>query len=658
MIKGVTGKILWVDLTRGVCTVEAVPEAVYENFLSGIGLAAYYLYQRIPAGADPLGPDNVLALVSGLLTDTGSLMTGRWLAAAKSPLTGTWGDANCGGTLAPAIKQCGYDGIFFSGASPTPVYLVVDHARAELRDASHLWGKDARQTEDLIKQGSSGKKIQVACIGQAGEKCSYIAGIVNDHGRMAARSGLGAVMGAKKLKAVALSGSHSVPVADPAEMKRLSDRFIKYTSFQPPFLTGVGVRLLGTVMRKIPLAMRQDGFFYKVMLQKWGTVAMNQYAIEVGDSPVRNWGGSNDDFKPGMHASINPDRIRDREGAKYHCYACPVGCGGICSLDEQGGETHKPEYETVLALGGLLMNTDLDSLFIMNEKLNRAGMDSISAGGVLAYAIESFENRLLTLADTGGLELRWGNTPAILALLDQMIAREGLGDLLADGVKLAAQRIGRGSEQYAVHSGGQEPAMHDSRNDPGFGLHYAVEPTPGRHTIGSLLYYEMFQLWHKVKGIPRPPALFYPKTQKYQPCQENAEMAVANSKFKMVIDGSGLCIFGAFMGAQRIPVFEWLNAATGWQKTPDDYMEMGRRMQTLRQAFNVKHGAALLHKMNDRLVGKPPLKSGANRGWSVPVEQMAPLYWSAMAWDEQTGRPHSEEVQALVSVGLETRPGG
>jgi len=658
MIKGVTGKILWVDLTQGTCAAETVPEAVYENFLSGIGLAAYYLYQRIPPGADALGPENILALGSGMLTDTGALMTGRWLAAAKSPLPGTWGDANCGGTLAPAIKQCGYDGIFFSGSSPSPVYLYVDHAHAELRDASHLWGRDARETEDLIKENVVGKKVQVACIGQAGEKRSCIAGIVNDHGRMAARSGLGAVMGAKKLKAVALCGAHPVMVADPVEMKRLSDRFLKYTSFQPPFLTGVGVRLLGIVMRKIPLAMRQDGLLYKIMLQKWGTTAMNEYSIETGDSPLRNWGGSNEDFKTGMHASINPDHIRAREGMKYHCYSCPVGCGGICALDENGGETHKPEYETVLALGGLLMNTDLDSLFIMNEKLNRAGMDSISAGGALAYAIESFENGLLTLEDTGGLELRWGNTQAILTLLDQMIARQGLGDLLADGVKAAAQRIGRGSEHYAVHSGGQEPAMHDSRNDPGFGLHYAVEPTPGRHTIGSLLYYEMFQLWHKVKGVPRPPARFYPKAKKYQPCQENAEMAVANSKFKMVIDGAGVCLFGAFLGVQRMPIFEWLNAASGWKKTPEEYMEAGRKMQTLRQAFNVKHGAAMLHKMNDRLVGRPPLKSGANRGWSVPVEQMAPLYWAAMQWDEKTGRPHKEEVQDLSNIGLEARSGG
>jgi aldehyde:ferredoxin oxidoreductase len=259
MINGVTGRILWVDLTAGTCTPESVPDEVYENFLSGVGLAAYYLYQRIPAGADPLGPDNVLAFVAGLLTATGSLMTGRWLAAAKSPLTGTWGDANCGGMFAPSLKQCGYDGIFFAGASPAPVYLFVDHSHAELRDASGLWGKDAVETEVLIQAGTPGKQVQVACIGQAGEGRSLISGIVNEGGRLAARSGLGAVMGAKKLKAVALTGSHPVPVADPAEMKRLSQRFVKLTGSPPGFLNGAVIRGIGTLMRHSPFAMRVDG---------------------------------------------------------------------------------------------------------------------------------------------------------------------------------------------------------------------------------------------------------------------------------------------------------------------------------------------------------------------------------------------------------------
>ena len=643
MIKGVTGKILWVDLSQGTCTEEVVPAEVYEHYMAGIGLAAYYLYNRIPAGADPLGPQNVLAFVPGLLTGTGSLMTGRWMAAGKSPLTHTWGDANCGGTFAPAIKQSGYDGIFFTGISPRPVYLSVTHSGAELMDANDLWGKDARETEVLLQEGRKGRKPQVACIGQAGEKLSLIAGIVNDQGRLAARSGLGAVMGSKRLKAIVLEGAHRIEVADKPHIKALSQKFIKYTDFQPPFLTGKGMRFLGKMMSVLPLAMRQDGMLYKVLLKKWGTTSMNEFSIVTGDSPIKNWTGSDVDFNRKLSASINPDVIKAREVAKYHCYSCPVGCGGYCRLPD-GSDTHKPEYETVLALGGLLMNSDFESLMIMNEKLNRAGMDTISAGGTVAMAIEAFEAGRLTLEDTGGLELTWGNTEAVMHLIDQMIERRGLGDLLADGTKIAAERLGKQFEEFAMNAGGQEPAMHDGRGDPGFALHYAVEPTPGRHTIGSIMYYEMFKLWTKSKLVPRPSPMFYPKKWKYRGNRTNADMAVANSKFKMVVDCAGLCLFGSFIGVNRIPVFEWLNAATGWQKTPDDYLELGRNVQTLRQAFNQKHGAPLRHALNDRLIGKPPLKAGTNKGWNVPIDELVPMYWQGMGWDTANGSVAKDDV--------------
>jgi len=643
MIKGVTGKILWVDLTQGTCTEEMVPEAVYERYMAGIGLAANYLYNRIPAGADPLGPGNVLAFVPGLLTGTGSLMTGRWMVAGKSPLTHTWGDANCGGAFAPAIKQSGYDGIFIAGISARPVYLSISHAVAELKDATDLWGMDARETEHRLQEGIKGRKPQVACIGQAGENLSLISGIVNDQGRMAARSGLGAVMGSKRLKAIVLGGAHRVEVADKTQVKALSQKFLKFTKFQPPFLNGNGMRLLGKLMAVLPLSMRMDGMLYKVLLKKWGTSSMNEYSIVTGDSPIMNWAGSNVDFNHKLSASINPDVIKARETAKYHCYSCPVGCGGYCRLPD-GSETHKPEYETILALGGLLMNDDFESLLIMNEKLNRAGMDSISAGGTVAMAIEAFESGKLTLEDTGGLELTWGNSKAAISLIDQMIERQGLGELLADGSRIASKKLGRQIEQFAMNAGGQELAMHDGRADPGFALHYAVEPTPGRHTIGSTLYYEMFQLWTKTKNVPRPSPMFYPKKWKYRGNRTNANMAVANSKFKMVVDSAGLCLFGSLIGVNRIPIFEWLNAVTGWQKTPDEYLELGRNIQTMRQAFNQKQSAPLRHAMSDRLLGKPPLKAGANKGWSVPIEELVPMYWEGMGWDALSGRVGDNDV--------------
>lgn len=644
-MNAVMGKVLWVNLSEGKIWEETIAPEIYERVLSGLGLAAYLLYQRIPSGCDPLGPENILGFVSGLLTGTGSLMTGRWMVVGKSPLTGRWGDANCGGTLSPAIKQCGYDGIFFTGISPKPVYLLVEHGRAELRDASDLWGKDTRQTENELLSRMSGRQGAVACIGPAGEAGSLIAGIANDQGRMAARSGLGAVMGSKHLKAIALHGAYRIPVHNPQEMKQLSDRFNRFLNIQPPFVNGRSMAVLGWLLQVLPLQMRQDGLLYKILLSKWGTTSMNQFSIETGDAPIRNWGGSNRSYGLRTSQRINPDLIRAREQVKYHCYSCPVGCGGMCSLP-QGGETHKPEYETVLALSGLLQCTDLDIVFEANELLNRAGMDSISAGGTVAFAIECYEHGLLPPQETDGLELRWGNAAVILPLLQRMVTRQGIGDLLADGVRAASQRLGRGSEKFAIHAGGQELAMHDGRNDPGFALHYVVEPTPGRHTIGSYLYYEMFQLWRKLPHLPAVRSLFYTKNSKYRPDAEKAIWAAACSQFTQLMNGAGLCLFAGLFGVHRVPIFEWLNAATGWQKSPAEYLRIGQDIQTIRQAFNIREKVALQAEIGDRAIGTPPLSEGANRQRSVPLNELVSRYWQQMGWDEQ-GRPHPEQIQAL-----------
>ena len=646
MNKPYMGRILWVNLSAGAIEEEAVPDRVYEEYLSGMGLGAYILYHRMPAGADPLGPENILGFCSGLLTGAGSFFSGRWTLVGKSPLTGTWGDANCGGTFSPAIKRCGYDAIFFSGISAEPVYLYVKNGRAELRDASRLWGSDAVETEEALKR-DHGQRAAVATIGSAGERVSLISGVCNDRGRIAARSGLGAVMGVKRLKAVVLDGVRRIGVHDPAAVKRLSRRCAKWVRMPLPLMPGWLFARVGTLMRWTPVMFPQDGLLYRSILQKWGTGGMNQLSIEMGDSPLKNWEGSNRDFPLEKSKKINPDLIRETEIVKYHCYSCPLGCGGICATKGKYDRTHKPEYETILALGGLCMNEDLDSIFQLNELLNRAGMDTISAGATAAFAIECYEKGVLTKEDTGGLELTWGNTESIVALIGKMIRREGIGDLLADGTKVAARKIGRGTERFAVQAGGQEPAMHDGRNDPGFNVHYSLEPAPGRHTVGAQLYYEMFQLWKCVKGLPKPGFLFT-KNSKYDVGGEKAEAAAACSKFMSLANGAGMCLFGLFLGAKRIPTFAWLNAATGWQKTPEEYMEIGERIQTLKQAFNVRHGIEPKENfISSRALGQIPQREGANRGRSVEIEKLAPAYWERFGWDRETGKPTKETLERL-----------
>lgn len=647
MRTGYMGKILMVDLTSGTLAEEAVPDQVYEDYLSGQGLGAHILYHRIPAGADPLGPHNILGMVAGVLTGTGALFSGRWTVVGKSPLTGGWGDANCGGTFAPAIKRCGYDGIFFTGISPTPVYLLVKDGRAELKDAAHLWGKDSVETEEALLEELGSKTARVATIGQAGEKLSCIAGVCNDKGRIAARSGLGAVMGSKRLKAVVLDGKGRVAVSHRETMQTLTARSARFLKITPPLFPGTALPYIGALMRILPTQMTQDGFLFKLLLQKWGTVFQNQYSVELGDAPIKNWKGSCRDFRRQLSDKTGADRIIARETRKYHCHACPLGCGGICTLTGKYPATHKPEYETVLALGGLLMNDDLETIFQLNELLNRAGMDSISAGGTVAFALECFEQGILTAADTGGLELTWGNAPAVTRLIEMMIQREGIGDLLADGSKAAAEKLGRRAEAYAIHAGGQELPMHDPRNDPGLALHYSAEPTPGRHTIGSLQFYELYQLWKMVPDLPRP-ALFYHKDSKYVADDRKAAIGAACSNYMNVINGSGLCWFGAMMGCTRVPTFDWLNAATGWNKTAREYMEIGARIQTIKQAFNVKHGIEpMSFKIKDRVAGRPPLTHGANKGRTVAVEDLMRAYWRHYGWDGDTGRPTPEGLERL-----------
>lgn len=650
MRKGYMGKIMMVDLSNETIEIENISHAVYENFLSGMGLAAHVLYHKIPEGADPLGPDNILGFVSGLLTGTGAFFSGRWMVTGKSPLTNGWGEANCGGNFSPAIKRCGVDAVFFKGISPKPVYLYIDSTTAELRDASDVWGKDAVETEEILLEKSENKNARVACIGQAGEKMSLISGVSTNKGRMAARSGLGAVMGSKKLKALVLAGTRRIYSHNPDEIKRLSQICNKWVRFQPPLMPGYLTAPVGALMRIMPWAFTLDGFLYKMFLRKWGTVSMNQISVEMGDSPIKNWKGTSADWGFSKSLSSNPGAIIKNETKKYHCYSCPLGCGGICKTKGKFSHTHKPEYETVLSLGGFVMNKDMDMVFYLNELLNRAGMDSISAGHAVAFALECFEKGILTTDDTGGVELKWGDPEAVKFVIEKMIERDGIGDKLADGVKLAAQRIGKDADKIAFHAGGQEPAMHDSRNDPGFALHYSVEPAPGRHTNGAGLYYEMYQLWKKVKRVPKM-GLMFMKSSKYKEDINHAVKAKANSEYLNVLNGCGVCQFGSFIGSGRIRVFEWLNAATGWHLTPEQYMDIGSNIQHLKQAFNIKHGIKPKdNRVNDRLLGFPAQTKGANKGRKVDVDTMMKDYWELFGWDRETGIPLKETVNKISSI--------
>lgn len=649
-MKSCMGKVLRVDLTTGTVTIERIPDEVYEAVLAGKGLGAWYLFKNIPAGADPLGPDNILGFCSGALTGTGALMTGRVNIVCRSPLTGGWGDANCGGVFAPAIKQCGYDAIFVSGISEKPVYLYCDNTKAELRDASEYWGLDAVEAEHRLRESADGtKKPCVAVIGQGGEKLSLISGICNEDGRIAARSGVGAVMGSKRLKALVLAGSKSLPCADKAAVKAMSKELgRKVNKMVVPSGIGLSLGLGGMGMGMMP-SMPLDGSMTSIIFREWGTPSNTPMAIMSGDGPLKNWSaGPFEAQGPQMVVEYNPDRINKIEEAKYHCYSCPLGCGGKLDISSikysEYYETHKPEYETIQAFGALCMNKDLKSVLYINELLNRAGLDSISVGNTVAWAIESYENGILTKEQTDGLELKWGNTEAIIALTKKIIDRDGFGNDLADGVKRASEKYG--GKEFAMHVGGQEPGMHDTRNDPQLGIHMVAEPAPGKHTIGMAIQYGAMSLCDICSWAP--PARLHNKKEDLIPTEEMAMISKANAAYSMLTDGAGGCYYAEMMGVHMWKLVEYLNAAAGWNYDGDHYMEIGVRIQTLRQMFNIKHGydpaAVVLPK---RMQGQPPLKTGPLKGVTLNNKEQVSMHWKAFGWDEKTGEPLKETIEAL-----------
>lgn len=659
-MKGCMGKALFVDLGNGTFETRTLPEEMYRECAGGVGLAARILVDEITAGADPLGPENLLAFMSGALTGTGSVMTGRWMVACKSPLTGGWGDANCGGTLSPAIKRCGYDGIFFKGISAQPVVFFCDDAGPRLEPAGELWGKDAVETEEAIFASWKGaKKPAMAAIGYAAENLSLISGISNDGGRYAARSGVGAVMGSKRLKAIVLSGSAKISCANPRKVMELSKRFtesVKNTNI-PAFVKGKHLAFVGKMMG-LPLVFRMDGILSAAFFKRWGTIYNNTGGVVNGDTPVGNWKDGPAEFPKARYEKLNAQKVTDLETKKYHCYSCVIGCGGICDVSgiiAGGGHMHKPEYETHAAFGPLLLNDDHASIFKCNDICNRSGLDTISAGSTVAFAIECRERGILSEAALGGIDLRWGGSEAIVEFLELMARRQGIGGLFADGAAAAAKKLGQSSESFAAQAGGQEPGMHDSRADPQMGVSYSADPTPGRHTIASGVYYNVMRLWKRVSWAPKVP-LVYLKSREYGATEEEAMKGVAGTLYKQVADMAGGCLFAMITGVQHWDLFAFFNAATGMELSPDEYMEMGRRAQTLRQLFNLKQG---IHPrdyfVSERMRGAPPLSNGPLKGKSLPLAEKVGLHWAAMGWDGKTGVPTAATLEKLGLKDLAAR---
>ncbi len=646
MAGGYTGKYAVVDLSSGTIDVVEPDESFYKKYLSGYGLGAAVIMERQKPGVEPLAPESHLGFCSGLLTGSGALFSGRFMVVGKSPLTGGWGDANAGGYLSREIKRTGYDAVFFTGAAANPVWVDVNGETIQIKDAGALWGQDIVDTEATLKAELDDQKVQVACIGEGGEKRALISGIATDNGRMAARSGLGAVMGSKNLKAVAFRGKHEIPVARPEEVKAINQKFLaEYKKSKlPDRLTVRFMHFVSQLIAKTGIAVPTQASLVKEIYRKYGTPGLTVYSAMVGDMPIKNWGGVGiTDYTVQSAAKNSDESVIKYQKRKYACQGCPLACGGIIDIKKgryQGTKGHQPEYETLGSFGGLLLHDDLDAIIELNEMCNRAGIDTISAGATVAFAIECFEKGLLDESATAGLQLGWGKSEEIIKLTEMVIKRKGIGDLLADGVKRAAAKIGQGSDRFAMHAGGQELPMHDSRLDPGFAIAYQCEPTPGRHSISSYMYTDLYGV---KKTFPRAKQMIARARGK---TSQKIQGYTAGSFYAQLVNSTGMCFFGAI--TSTLPLVDWINAVTGWDLSADEYFQTGERILSLRKAFNVREGIKPNdHKLSDRALGKAPLQEGPLKGVAVDMEPLKREFFDIVGWDPVTGGPTAEKMKAL-----------
>ncbi|UCF96824.1 MAG: aldehyde ferredoxin oxidoreductase family protein [Spirochaetaceae bacterium] len=600
----VSGNLLNVNLSERTLRKEKLPEEAYRNYLGGYGLGVALLMDRMDPGTDPLGPENILGFATGYLTGTGAFIASRYMVFSKSPSTKGFGDANCGGYFGKKMKQAGFDVLLINGVASAPVYLLVDDGQARLKSADRLWGKDCYETEDLLKR-LHGEDCEVACIGPAGEKMSMIAGISTDKGRFAARSGIGAVMGSKKLKAVVLKGTQPIVLSDPGGMKAL---------------------------RKKHRGILKDDF--PADLSRYGTPSFYEASLQLGDAPVKNWAGSVEDLPEANR--VDAEGILKYQLKRYACSDCPVGCGGLLRVEsgpyKTKAEVHKVEYETMVMFGSNLLNNNVESLIRINDLCNRYGMDTIGCGALCSFAVECFQNGLIDRHQTGGLDLRWGDSEAILSLVESIGLAEGIGAVLSRGFEAAIAAFGEQSRPYAIAVRNEALPGHDPRFSVGYALSYYSDPTPARHTQGTTA--------DPVAGYEQPEFGNDQFTGRARYHHDNVNLT-------HVMNAAGLCLFGYFMlDCHFVP--EFLSAADGKSWAMEELHAIGRRIAVLRHLFNLKAGIDFRnHPFPARVLGNPPINQGPNRGVGIDLDTMVREYLEEAGFDLQTARPKTEVLEEL-----------
>ncbi len=626
MSHGFTGKILRVDLTTGKTWVEMIDEATYRLFPGGRALAAYLLLKMLPPGTDPLGPDNVLILANGLLTGAPFSTATRFTAAARSPLTGTFGESEAGGFWGPELKMAGWEAIVITGRAAQPVYLWIKNDQVEIRDARHLWKRDPLEAQTVIREETGEKLARVLQIGLGGENLVRFAGLTNELRHFNGRNGMGAVFGSKHLKAVAVRGTTKyLDLAhDPTPIAELGRHLAKQVKEHPASWD----------------------------LQVRGTPGLTAGLNAAGILPTRN-------FLTGAFEGVDNIRWEAYEKelltARRSCYACAVRCKREVKVDDRyqvSDQYGGPEYETVAGFGSNCGVDDLQAIAKANELCGRFTLDAISTSSTVAFAMECFEHGLIGPEDTGGLELRFGNAEAMVKCVEMIARREHIGDLLAEGVKRASEKIGGDARYFAMHVKGQELPMHDPRGKLGLALGYAINEAGADHLTAvhdpALANPESITFkGAQPLGITEAlsPLELSPRKARNYALMENW------NSFEKTI---GLCFFGpaprSFIQADE--VLAAVRAASGWDVDIPDLLRIGERATNLARIFNLREGFS---RKDDTLPERlfQPLQGGALAGRSVPreeFEQALTALYELKGWDPETGVPTRAR---LAELGIE-----
>ena len=616
MAYGYHDRVLRVDLSSGRISVDEHDETWYRRYLGGAAVSAYYLLKELAPGIDPLGPDNKLIISPGVLTGIPVSGSGRNSVGAKSPMTGGIGKSEVGGFFGAELKRAGYDGVVIEGQSDRPVYLWIRDGTAELRDASDLWGKSTLETEDAIRAETGERFARVASIGPAGERLVRFACLMHDLKGAAGRGGMGAVMGSKKLKAIAARGTMAPSLADPGRVREL----------------GKTMAAVGPV--------RARG------IHEYGT-GHNIVAYNLaGNIPVRNyqfgWFENIDAISP----VLMKDTIRvGMDG----CYACAIRCKKVVKVDEPwvvdpryGG----PEYETLAAFGCNCDIDDVKAISRANHLCNQYGMDTISAGHAIAFAMECFEKGYLKKSDLDGLELTWGNAGAMLKLLEMVGERQGIGSLLAEGTMRAAQEIGTGAEELSMQVKGLELSESDPRLRMGLGLNFCVANHGADHTTG------INDTFFEKEGPYLSETLMPLGILEPMPANElstrKAHVVAQLHRWRHFSDCASYCFFVPWTYGEMVDL---VNATTGWNTTLEELLMVADRAITMGRAFNAREGFTPADdKLPKRFFSPPGSGPLAERNVAIDPEKMdesVRTFYYLMGWDPETGVPTDKTLDRL-----------